>query len=960
MANKIFENDKLHGFTVNKVREIKELDGSLIEMTHDETGAGLIWVDNKEENKLFSVGFKTLPEDNTGVFHILEHSVLCGSDKFPVKEPFVELLKTSMNTFLNAMTYPDKTLYPVSSRIEQDYLNLMEVYLDAVFKPSILSNPNIFYQEGWHIDTGEGKPAYKGVVFNEMKGSMSEVDQIAERGMMKLLFPDNCYGYNSGGDPEAITDLTYEAFIDSYRRFYHPSNSYFYLDGDIPLDKTLEMIDSYLEGAGKLEELPVIEKQTPVRADGELEFAATGEDDKGVLVFGRIIADWHDRDKLFAMSVLLEQIADSNESPLKRAILSAGLAEDVEIFVSDGIDQPYLIIMFRGVKEGEGTADEIKATIKETIQKIKDEGIAKEDIEASINQLDFRFRQYPEPQGLYRANAVFSSWLYGGDPVLYLKTDDIIAALNNMAKGSYYEDLAAETIGDVDEFSLLKLTPDANLESRQAADEAARVKASMDAMGLLGKKNLKKLNSELLKWQQTPDSDEDLAKIPMLDLSDIDPTPELIPNREQSSGGITVLHHPIQTNGIVYINMYFPLTNLFLSELSGAALMAELYKDLPTEKYDVLSLMNETRRHVGSISFSLDILSLDSDTDLCTPCIRARASVLEDKIDYAEDLIVEILTKTRFDEKDLLRELVSQIDEDYKRDAVSSGHRLAVCEARSHWTAKDAAGEAVNGYSFMQYMHKMASGNDEELDSFAEFAKSVTERCINKNNVIISETSGEFKDLSRLVSLLPDGESLPESAHYESKLPKRMGIQIPSQISFAVSSYDMRRGGHRMNGSMAVASNIISLSQLWNEIRVQGGSYGASMSAGRTGNLICYTYRDPSPARSLAIYKTIPDFLSELASSDAADLDGFIISTVSMTEPLLSPAAKGRAADDFYLSGFTDKDRIRVRTEMLETGAAELKDQLPALEDMAKESCICVVGPKAALDECEDLHIVEL
>lgn len=960
MNDKLVEKDKLHGFSVSKIREIKELEGKLVEMVHDETGAQLVWVDNGEENKLFSVGFKTLPEDSTGVFHILEHSVLCGSDKFPVKEPFVELLKTSMNTFLNAMTYPDKTLYPVSSRIEQDYLNLAEVYLDAVFRPAILSNPNIFYQEGWHIDTDGDEPSYKGVVFNEMKGAMSEVDQVAERGMMKLLFPNNCYGYNSGGDPEAIPDLTYESYIDTYKRYYHPSNAYFYLDGDVPLEKTLEMINSYLEGSDRLTDVPKIEKQVPMVDSGELPFAAADEDAKGVLVFGRIIADWHDRDKLFATSVLLEQIADSNESPLKRAVLSAGLAEDMEIFVSDGIDQPYLIIIFRGVKAGDGTADEIKATLKSVIDGIKSEGIPKENIEASVNQLDFRFRQYPEPQGLYRANAVFASWLYGGDPAFYLKTDEIIEALGEMAKSSFYEDLAEEIIGDVDSFSVLRLTPDAGFESKQAEDEATRVKAMLDAMSKSDLKNLKKLNSDLVSWQQTPDSEEALAKIPMLELSDISPTPELIASKEEGSAGITVLHHPLPTNGIVYINAYFPLTNLFLSELPAAALMTELYKELPTEKYDVLSLMNERRRHVGSITFSLDILALDNDREHCTPCIRARASVLEDKLSYAEDLIVEILTNTKFGEKDLLRELVSQIDEDYKRDAISAGHRLALCESRSHWSAKDAAAEAVNGYSFMQYMHEMAAGGDEALDAFAEFAAEVTAKCINRNNVIISQTSSEFKDLSGLVSLLPDGESLPESAHYESKLPARMGIQIPAQVSFAVSSYDMRNDGYRMNGSMAVASNIISLSMLWNEIRVQGGAYGASMSAGRTGNLICYTYRDPSPARSLGIYQNIPAFLSELASVDAADLSGFIISTVASTEPLLSPAAKGKAADDFYLSGFSDKDRIRFRTEMLETTAAELSEQSAALEEMAKSSYICVVGPKAALEECEDLHIVEL
>ena len=280
--------DKLYGFTVTRIRDIDELEGRLVEMSHDKTGAGLVWADNGEENKLFSVGFKTLPEDSTGVFHILEHSVLCGSAKYPVKEPFVELLKTSMNTFLNAMTYQDKTVYPVSSRMEQDYLNLMGVYLDAVFAPDILTNPDIFFQEGWHIDTDRDTPYYKGVVFNEMKGAMSDVDQVSERTMLSLLFPDNCYGYNSGGDPEIIPELTYEKFIETYKRYYHPSNAYFYLDGDIPLEKTLEMIDGYIGKCDRLENVPEIKMQEPVISEKVCVYDAE-PGSKALVVYGRIL-----------------------------------------------------------------------------------------------------------------------------------------------------------------------------------------------------------------------------------------------------------------------------------------------------------------------------------------------------------------------------------------------------------------------------------------------------------------------------------------------------------------------------------------------------------------------------------------------------------------------------------------------------------------------------------------------
>ncbi len=963
-------NDRIHGFTVTDIREIKEIGGRLVEMEHDATGARLVWADNGDENKLFSVGFRTLPEDSTGVFHILEHSVLCGSEKYPVKEPFVELLKTSMNTFLNAMTFPDKTVYPVSSRIEQDYLNLIGVYLDCVFRPNVLSDPNIFYQEGWHIDTTGDEPVYKGVVFNEMKGAMSEVDSVADETMTGLLFPDSCYGFNSGGDPKAIPDLSYESFVEQYKRYYHPSNSYFYLDGDIPLDATLAKIEEYLAGFDRLDDIPQLAEQVPVRSDKTVSFAASGEDDKPLICFGKIISSWEDRDRMLALSIILEQIADSNESPLKRAVLSSGLAEDMEIYVSDGIAQPYLMMLFRGVSDGENekpdaaslekTAKRLISIVEETINRITENGFAKRDLEASVNQTDFRFRQYPEPQALYRMISVYSSWLYGGDPALYLTTDSSIAKMRSMIESGEMEGLAREILGDTSMLSTLILIPDSGYAAKEASEEAARVKAAVEALDGPGRERLEELNRILLEWQQTDDSEEDLATIPQLDIKDIDPMPQLIPTEEKSVCGAKLLFHQLPSNGIVHINAYFPVTQLTLPELPEAALITEFFKDLPTEKYDVLTLQNEIRMYIGGISFGLDILAKDNDYEGCTPCIRVRASVLAEKFSDAESLIAEILTCTKFGDKPMMRELITQIDEDSKRTAMANGHRLGLYEARSHWSARDAAAEAVNGYSFMQYMHGLSSASDEDLDAFTSFAEKVISRSICRQNAIIGVTADSCPDLSGFLERLPDGEAMPEKAHYESALPRRMGIEIPAAVSFAVTSYDLKRDGHVMSGNYQVAANIISLSHLWNSIRVQGGSYGASMSAGRTGSLFCHTYRDPSPGRSLGIFKTISDFLSGFAAEEDTDIDGFIISTIASTEPLLSPAAKGRSADDFFLSGFTDEDRIRIRKEILSTTTADLAGLSDVLRDMAEKGTVCVVGPRPALDACEDLEIFAL
>ena len=960
-------NDRLHGFTVTRIRDIEEFEGQLIEMVHDRTGAGLVWARSSEENKLFSVGFRTLPEDNTGVFHILEHSVLCGSDKFPVREPFVELLKTSMNTFLNAMTYSDKTLYPVSSRMEQDYLNLMEVYLDAVFCPSILTNPSIFRQEGWHIDTSGDEPVYKGVVFNEMKGAMSDVDQVAERTLGKLLFPDTCYGFNSGGDPDAIPDLTYEDFIRRYRKFYHPSNAYFYLDGDIPLDKTLSMIDSYLAGFDRLDDIPQIEMQVPGRTEGVCRFEVSDEGEKAMIVFGRIAGTWEDRDKLLALSVLNEQLADSNESPLKRAVLSSGLAEDMELYISDGIAQPYLALIFRGVDPSAlntadpsasqeeliaAAGDRLLEIVRDTVSSVIGEGIPERDLVAIINQTDFRFRQYPEPQGLYRANAVFGSWLYGGDPALYLKSSEAIASLRSALTPEYIRQLAEEFLLDTDSLTRLTLLPSATLGAENRETERRRLADTIASMSPQDMDSLKEVTEALRSWQETPDSAEALAAIPVLDLRDIKRTPELIGTEVSESDGVTLLYHPVPTKGIIYINAYFPLTCLPYEDLAPAALITEFFKDLPTENYSVTELQSEIKMYVGNISFGIDVMAEDGDVTSCTPCLRARASVLRENLSHAEDLIIEILTRTRFDDRDLMRELIAQIDDEGRRYAVSSGHRLAVYAARSHYSSRDAAAEALNGSTFIQYIHGLNREFDSRIEGFSDFAREVTETNVVRSGAYISVTASEPADMTRFTGMLAQGRMRPAKVSYSSPLPHKLGMQIPASVSHAVRAYDLSQIGMKPAGSISVAANILSLAHLWNEIRVKGGAYGASVNATRTGSCICYSFRDPSPARSLEIYRTMPDFLSAFAEDADGDIDGFIISTIASTEPLISPAAKGRSADDFWFSGLTDEDRIRIRREILETTPEDLLRWIGAFRALANEGSVCVIGPETGLAAC--------
>lgn len=957
MNSRLKLNDSLYGFTVTDIQDAPDAGGVLIRMKHDKTSAQLCWMDNGEENKLFSVGFKTLPEDSTGVFHIIEHSVLCGSENFPVKEPFVELLKSSMNTFLNAMTFPDKTLYPVSSRVEKDYLNLTSVYLDAVFKPLILQNRRIFFQEGHHIDTTGEEPRYKGVVFNEMKGAMSDVDRIAEAGMNSLLFPNNCYRYNSGGNPEDITDLTYEMFIDAYKKSYHPSNSYFYLDGDVPLDKTLKLINGYLSDFDKSDNIPEIQMQKPVKGEDTRKFETADEDSKAVICFGKIVCGWEDRCKVLATHVLCDYLADSNESPLKRAVLSSGLAEDMELYLVDGIAQPYLMMMFRGTSPE--NCKQLQEISEQAVKEVLEQGIPYDSLTAIVNQMEFRQRQLPEPQGLYRASYALSSWLYGGDPLLYIKTGEVISELRDAINGGFIETLAQEYFLDMSDFSKLHLIPSQTLGEELNEAEKTRLNSVLNEMSAEEKNTLDKMNFELEKWQHEIDDESALATIPRLELSDIDKNPIFPETKVSEISGVKVLYHKIPSNDVIYLTCYFPLTDLTLEELTVFSLMPELYRELPTENYDVTALAKEIKTYIGFLSFDVDSYAKDDDKFSCTSCIKIQAAFLEKNLSQAEHLIYEILFKTKLDEPERIKELVAQIDEEGRRFAVSSGNRLGAVAARSHYSSQAAVSEATSGYTFLKYLHKLNTDFDTNIAEFTDLVYKVN-RSIGRSGTVMSVTSSAEVDLSGFIERFADAQKKPATAQYESTLPRKLGIVVPSSVSHAISAYDLNQENIRPDGSLSVATGIVSFSYLWNEIRVKGGAYGASMSSNRSGAIFCHTYRDPSPSRSLEKFTGISGFLNEYIDNPGNSLDGFIISALSQTDPLVSPGAKGRIADDFYLSGLTNDDRIRLRTDMLETTPDTLKKWIYTFKKLAEAGSICVVGPESELEHINNITIYRI
>lgn len=946
------------GFSVKRVREEKELGGRMVELVYDKTGTEICWIDNGCTNKLFSIAFKTLPENSTGVFHILEHSVLCGSEKYPVREPFVELMKSSMNTFLNALTYQDKTMYPISSRNDQDFLNLMGVYLDAVLFPAILENPNIFYQEGWHIEQDEeGKLSYKGVVFNEMKGAMGDPDESIGEKMLSLMFPESCYGYNSGGDPTVIPTLTYEQFLATYHRFYHPSNARIFLDGNIPLERTLKLIDEYLSRFDKLDDLPVMKLQTPVSADATMEFEIAEEEDpsgKERLELGKIIGGWQDRVKIMAARALNDYLAGNNEAPLKRALLSAGLVEQFYMYVGT-IAQPYLMVEAKNIKDG--AADEVLACIRETTEKLLSDGLDKEALSATINRMEFRAREPEEPQGLDRCGSAMCSWLYGGDPMQYLVFDKDFAALRAMLENGEMEALLRELLLDDTGLVTLRAIPCKGYGDKLREEENARLAAIAAGWSEADRAANKAMNEALQRWQQTPDTPEQLATLPVLDLSQISPDVIFTETLVGECRGVKILRHPVNTSGVVHLSLYFDLTDFSLDDLTAFSQLGALLGKLPTANYDVPSLQQALKNKVGRLDYSVSVVANKDETAVCTPQFVVHCSVLAENLSDAEALIEEILLRTDFSKVESIREILRQVDDSCKQVGVNSGHMIGMLNTMSHYSAAGAVNDALSGYPAVRWIHGLMKSFDEKIGGCIELWKKLASEVCCKSRLTLSVTGGEEYDPAMLLDRFAEGKKVPATAAYSGNMPMRCGFRIPAQVSFAVQG--SQGDAALRDGAASVASNILSLAYLWNVVRVQGGAYGTGLRINMRGRCFTYSYRDPTPARSLQVNEGLSEQLSAFAASEEP-IDKFIISTVAGTEPLRTPQEEGLAADGEYFAGITKADLLKYRAEILRTTKETLLGCCEPLDRFVREGAVSVVGYADVLKNIPDLELFDL
>lgn len=971
-----------HGFAVERCETVPELDSDAYVLRHTVSGARLLYLACDDENKAFAIGFKTPPADSTGVFHILEHSVLCGSAKFPVKEPFVDLIKSSMQTFLNAMTYPDKTIYPVATTNEQDLYNLMDVYLDAVFNPAIYTKPTIFEQEGWHYELdlpegaegeGDGNPAslregtlrYNGVVFNEMKGALSDPMSVLDDAVNAALYPDTAYAHESGGDPRAIPALTYEQFLNTHARHYNPSNSYITLYGDLDVDRALAFLDErYLsqpsaasrrmdatvaagEDPSALAPNP-LDVQAPVTCEYKrVEMATTPEN--ALVGLGLVLGSALDRKRTIAADILFEALLGSNEAPVKKAILAAGLGGNVVSYTAAECLQPYELIMLQNAQPG--VARELRRVFQDACRDLCEHGVPHERLEAIIssNEYDLRQRDYGIADGVAIACDALSTWLYDDDAAtLALKYGPVYEELRDELDGSYFEDLLRELVLENDHMALVELVPvDAGAGSEGA--EAAELAAKRDAMTDAELTDVAERTAALRAAQEAEDTPEAKATLPRLRVSDIGearPEPPLIVD---TTAPIPCLRHGIPTNRLAYAMQYFDLSCVAFEDLPYVTLLCRLLKQLPTREHSAEELDNLLAGKLGFLSFTTEVMT-QPEVDGVRPYLLVSAGALSEKIDALASLPREVWSSTLLldADADRVRDVLTQIRIGLEQGFINNGHSAALGRAMSYSSPSAVVREQLSGVDFYLFLRDLLDHFDERLDDLRAKLAELAGRIFVADGCMASFTGSDedfdaYWDAAGDLGLgAGDGAGL-DALVVPAPCDRHEAFVIPSDICFAARACDPRRLGLDVTGAWAVAANALSYDYLWNEIRVKGGAYGCGFRAAGERQTAFYTYRDPAIDPSIERVERAGAWLGSFEPDEAA-FEGFIVSCVSGMDAPVKPYALTKRRNTTYLAGLDPHAREERRAQMLAATPGELRSLGTDVTRIAADSPTCVFG----------------
>ena len=950
-------NEKLHGFVVKEKIRIAELESDLYVLVYEKNGARLVFLDREDENKTFSISFRTPPEDSTGVFHILEHSVLCGSERFPLKDPFVELLKGSLNTFLNAMTFQDKTMYPVSSRNDKDFYNLVNVYMDAVLHPLALSSPNAFYQEGWHYELDDdGKLDYKGVVLNEMRGEYSSPEAVADRHLNEMLYPDTCYREDSGGDPAHITELTYEEFVSAHKKYYHPTGSEIFLDGSIDLDAILSLLDSYLseyemscDPAAKIAYQPKI---APTERVIEYEIP-TGEsaENKTRVCLGYIIAEFCEQKKLLSAGILFSTLFSNNESPAKSKVIESGVCEDIIVSLRDGILEPCVTVDLINVKDGmEAAAVE---AFYDAIRSVIEEGIDESQLSSSLNAMEFKLRERDYgtlPPGVVNAMISLESLLYSDDPAQNLRYEENLLSLRGEG-AKYYEELLSEIFLKNDRRATLVMHPSLTLGEER--DKAEQEKLENIARGMTDaeKNEIKEQNRALLAWQESVDSEEALATIPRLNVSDISKEVKSVESEELKILDRTLLLHAVNTRGIVYTDTYFDISDIEREQIPILFIFNALLANLPTDKYTAVELQSLIKENLGSFDARMTALTNKGEPKIY---LQVSASALENKKEKIPELVYHLLCNTVFDDSRAVKNLIRQTVIATEESFAATGHQAALGRASAQVGVEAAVREYYSGYEAHVAIKAMDKDFDSRWDDIRRGLESIARRFVTRERMLVGVAGCDDRDfLECLIKSAPEGEKVAPVCNIKPLPMRREGIVIPAQVAFASACYNLSMIGEEPTGSFDVVRALAGYEYLWGAIRVRGGAYGAGMVAGISGNIGFYSYRDPTPKRTLDCFGEVAEFLRSFAN-EGGDVSKYIIGAIGDSEPIRTPRMRASLATVRYLRGIDNERNQRNRDSILSTDKDEILRIADLIEKCMSSPAVCVVGGKEKIDQLSD------
>lgn len=963
--------------TIHDLAEYEILDEHRVEdvqsdgfiLRHKKSGARIAILSNNDDNKVFYIGFRTPPEDETGVPHIIEHTTLCGSKKFPVKDPFIELAKGSLNTFLNAMTYPDKTVYPVASCNDQDFKNLMDVYLDAVFNPNITKYEEIFKQEGWHYElTGkDDELKINGVVYNEMKGAYSSPDEVLSSQIYRSLFPDNTYSKDSGGNPEYIPRLTYEAYLDFYHKYYHPSNSYIYLYGDMDVVERLEWLDKeYLSLYDYKKVNSEINKQPAFDAikNVEAQYSITMDDsqeNKTYLSYNRVVGDTLDEMLYQAFDVLDYALVSSPGAPVKQALIDAGIGDDVYGSYDAGILQP--VFSFVAKNANASQADEFESIIENTLKEVVKTGINKEALLAGINSSEFKFREADFgqfPKGLLFGLNCLDSWLFDDmKPFIHLECLGTFAKLRKAVDTDYFEKLIQEYLLDNTHGSSVTVKPKRGLGNER---EEALAKELSDYKASLSDEEIKKLiedTEHLKKYQEEPSSDEDLRKLPMLTRADMKKNAMPFSNIEDELLDVKVVRHDIESNGIDYISFLFDAGDFAQSELGYLGFFTNALGLVSTEKYSYTDLANATNIYTGGISTGTASHPDIKDRNNFVFKLEVKLKVLEKNLDKALELMEQMLLSSDFTDTKRLGELVAQIKARLQANLSSSGHLVAAMRSMSSFSRYALYQDELKGIAFYRSICHIEKELSESPKSVSDKLAAIAKKLFARNRMLISftgnnEAYGNAKpSLEKVIAGFDKMSAIGNQAEVHFNTAKEAFIDA-SQIQYVAKTGDFICEGYEYTGALRLLRIILSYDYLWINVRVKGGAYGCMNTFLRSGESYFVSYRDPNLSDTLDVYDRIPEYIKSF-SPDERDMTKYIIGTFSALDTPMNPEAKGSRSLSAYLEGITYEQIQKERNEILNAQPEDIRRLADLVEAVLKKDSICVIGNENMIKESAGL-----